>query len=321
MNRRIVLSIVAAIAGLVWAAPGAGAVALSDWGAPVNVESIPGTSSSFNTPDTDGCPIQSPDGRSFYMATNRPGGLGGLDIWVAHRPNTHSPWGAPENLGAPVNSEADDFCPTPVIGGRLFFVSARAGGCGLGDIYVTKRSGGAWAAPSNLGCGVNSAGGEAGPSLVVTLGDRALYFSSNRAGGVTPESTATGDMDIYRAPLRGDGSFGAAALVPELSSSFEDARPNVRLDGREVVLDSNRTGTLGGPDIYAATRPSTFAAWGVPGNLGVVVNTPSSETRASFSLNGLTLYFGSNRPGSELSATGTPSNDIYVTTRRALCNH
>ncbi len=177
----------------------------------------------------------------------------------------------------------------------------------------------------NLGCEVNSAGGEAGPSLVVSLGDRGLYFSSNRAGGVTAESTATGDMDIYRAPLKWNGSFGPAVLVPELSTGFEDARPNVRFDGREIVLDSTRTGTLGGPDIFAATRSSTFAPWGAPTNLGAVVNTPSSETRASFSLNGLTLYFGSNRPGSELATTGPtagmPSNDIYVTTRRVVCNH
>jgi hypothetical protein len=33
-----------------------------------------------NTEFLDGCPIQAPDGLSLYMATNRPGGLGGMDI-------------------------------------------------------------------------------------------------------------------------------------------------------------------------------------------------------------------------------------------------
>jgi len=35
-----------------------------------------------NTEFLDGCPIQAPDGLSLYMATNRPGGLGGIGIWV-----------------------------------------------------------------------------------------------------------------------------------------------------------------------------------------------------------------------------------------------
>ena len=53
-----------------------------------------------------------------------------IDIWVAHRSSTDEGFGAPVNLGAPINSGANDFCPTPVRGKGLFFVSTRAGGCG-----------------------------------------------------------------------------------------------------------------------------------------------------------------------------------------------
>ena len=63
-----------------------------------------GNSAEVNTPALDGCPIQSPDDLSLYIASNRPGGRGGLDIWVATRSSTSSPWGAPTNLGEPVNS-------------------------------------------------------------------------------------------------------------------------------------------------------------------------------------------------------------------------
>ena len=71
-------------------------------------------SAELNTPSLDGCPIQSPDGLSLYMASNRPGGKGGLDDWMASRASVSAPWGAPQNLGEPVNSAAEDFCPTPV---------------------------------------------------------------------------------------------------------------------------------------------------------------------------------------------------------------
>ena len=83
------------------------------------VDEVAANSTELNTPALDGCPIQSPDGLSLYMASNRPGGRGGLDIWVARRPNRNAPWDAPQNLGEPVNSAADDFCPTPIRNGGL----------------------------------------------------------------------------------------------------------------------------------------------------------------------------------------------------------
>ena len=46
-----------------------------DWGAPVNAESIPGTSSELNTTSNDGYPIESPDGLSLYIVSDRPGGM------------------------------------------------------------------------------------------------------------------------------------------------------------------------------------------------------------------------------------------------------
>jgi WD40-like Beta Propeller Repeat len=66
----------AAAAAIVLAAPAAiaGARQFSAWGPATNAE-VPGASSELNTAFNDGCPIQSPDGLSLYMASNRPGGL------------------------------------------------------------------------------------------------------------------------------------------------------------------------------------------------------------------------------------------------------
>lgn len=283
------------------------------WRAPVNMESIPGTSAEFNTPFSDGCPIQSPDGLSFYMATNRPGGRGMLDIWVARRESKHDPWGAPENLGAPVNSEFDDFCPTPTSGRRLFFVSTRPGGFGAGDIYVSRLGENGWEEPRNLGCNINSAGGEASPSLFENEdGHAILYFSSNRSGGFAPDSGPP-DSDIYFSL-----EFGPAQLAPGLNTEFEDSRPNVRHDGLEIVFDSTRTGSLGGPDIWTATRECIEDPWLAPLHLDAPINSEASETRASLSRNGKIMVFGSTRFGSEVGSNGLPSNDIYLTTRRRI---
>lgn len=293
----------------------------ASWGKPTNAEALEGTSSELNTGFLDGCPIHSPDGLSLYMASNRSNGTGGLDIWVADRKRNDGPWGTPKNLGAPVNSDADDFCPTPVRNG-LYFVSARQGGCGGPDIYFARRdANGRLAAPKNLGCevdgGPNSAAGEASPSYVVEDRRVVLYFSSGRPGGVA-EDGSTPDSDINVSERGRGGKFTTARLVPGLNTEGDDSRPNVRRDGLEIFFD--RSAKIGGPaDIYSATRASTSEDWSAPFKLDAPVNTPANESRASLSWDGRTLVFGSTRPGSESDpATGDPSNDIYFTRRDRL---
>ena len=99
--------------------------------------------------------------------------------------------------------------------------------------------------------------------------------------------------------------------VHSLNTPSDDFRPNVRKNGLEVVFDSNRTGTLGGQDIWSSTRESVEDDWSTPIDL-VTVNTPFAETRASLSWDGLTLTFGSNRPGTEGMA------DVYESTRNKV---
>ena len=76
-----------------------------------------------NSTAPDGCPIESRDGLSLYIASSRTGTLGGNDIWAADRASKSEPFGEPQNLGAPVNTAANDFCPTPIYGNYLLFVS------------------------------------------------------------------------------------------------------------------------------------------------------------------------------------------------------
>ena len=246
-----------------------------------------------NTTALEGCPMQSPDGLSLYFASNRDGFLGdsrNLDIWVAHRASTSASWGSPANLGAPINTAANEICPTPVRGNGLFFISAREGN---GDIYFARLNPAhGWTTPVNLGSNVNSPTlGEAGPSYFEADGHAFLYFSSG--------------PDIYASEQAPDGSFGPRAAVAELNSTSGDFRPNARKDGLEVVFDSNRAG--GSLDIWTATRASVADDWEEPTGL-VDLNTAADELRASFSWDGSTLYFGRNP-----SPNG--SMDLWFTTR------
>ena len=280
-------------------APPVYAQQFGDWSPAVSVD--PGGVIGVNTAVNEGCPMESPDGGTLFFASNRQSTAN--DIWVSVRAGEEDPWGTPVRLPTPVNSAtANDFCPTPLPGNRLLFVSTRnslCGGVNSADIYFTgQHPVQGWLEPRHLGCNVNSAFEEFSPSLVEAEGLTMLFFSSNRLG----------THDIFVSLLQDDGSWSPAEPVAELNSPFQDARPNVRKDGLEVVFDSTRD--EGMPELYIATRSSVFDPWSQAQRLGPNVNaTGAAETRASFSRDGTRLYFGSNR------GPGQGSNDIYVSTR------
>ena len=250
----------------------------------------------INSAVADGCPIESPNGLQLFIASTRPGAVGGStdpnDIWSFRRASIDAPWGPAVHLPAPVNSAAADFCPTPLTGKRLYFVSARggAGTCGAGDIYRTRNHPvQGWLAPTHLGCqadgsGPNFAGGEFSPSIVETDTGTYLFYSSPGLDGL--------DQDIYVSQMRADGTFGPGSEVPGLNTASNDQMPNVSRDGREMVFVSDRPGTLGALDIYRSTRASATGAWSAPVNLGPTVNTAAGESRPSLSGDGLRLHFG-----------------------------
>ncbi len=247
----------------------------------------------------DGCPIESRDGLSIYIASTRTGTAGGNDIWAADRASKKDLFGAPQNLGAPVNTDAADFCPTPIYGSYLMFVSERPGpetcsaGPGVGDMYIIRRNAAqGWGEPQHLGCiedgGPNSSAAEFSPSLVDLPDGTYLYFSS----------TASGNHDIYRSKRRKDGSFGPPSPVSELNTEYDDRMPNVRSDGLEIVFSSTRLvdakgkPSFGSFDVFVASRKNTKQPFSAPVNLGERVNSAGSETRSTISWDHKRLYFG-----------------------------
>lgn len=257
-----------------------------------------------------GCPIESRDGLSIYMASPREGGQGDLDIWVAHRPDIDAAFGLAENLPPPVNSPYADFCPTPIGGKYLFFVSTRPhpDACGAGDMYLTRYNPAhGWEEPLNLGCaetgeGPNTAGAEFSPSLVEAEGRTFLFFSS---------TGYTAAHDLMVSEMEPDGSFPPAVPVSELNTEHDDRMPNVSKDGLEIVYSSSRPtwgdgqAAHGSFDVYYAWRESLDDPFSEPINLGPGVNTAEAETRSSFSWDRERVHFGR-------------SGEIYVTEREKL---
>jgi hypothetical protein len=279
----------------------AAAKTYSDWGNVMNAESLPGSASAVNSAAGDGCPILDPYTNDLFMATNRGGG--DQDIWIAHW--NGSGWDNPVDAGPNINTDADEFCPSPARGNRFFFVRGHIAGGGNTDIYVSKRNPKTgFGPPQRLATGadgINSPAQEWSPSWFEAGGHEYLYFSSTREGR----------QRIYYSV-----DFGPAQLAPggvnTNDSDIQDARPNVRHDGLEIVWDSTRFGTLGGPDIWTATRSSVDQPWGTAIHLGNDINTAGSESRASLSWDGTRLMFGTT--GHD-HLTGDAGGDIWTATR------
>jgi len=108
------------------------------------------------------------DGRRLYFCSNRPlsdqdRSPKDFDIWVSDR--TAKGWSVPVNLGAPVNSTADEFYPSLTRNGTIYFQSRRPGGPGLPDIWRARPTAGGYADAECLPPPVNSAGFE-GDTLI-----------------------------------------------------------------------------------------------------------------------------------------------------------
>jgi Tol biopolymer transport system component len=98
---------------------------------------VPGVNSSDYA---EGQPYVSRDGRELFFPSNRPGGLGGSDIWSATRDSIADPWSTPFNLGPNVNTAANEVRPSLSWDGQtLLFGSTRAGVEGSSDIFYATR--------------------------------------------------------------------------------------------------------------------------------------------------------------------------------------
>ena len=295
------------------------------WGAAVNLGPV------VNSPANENHPAISKDGLSLYITSDRAGSgaLGGADIWVSQRAGLDDPWGPPVNLGPNVNSSSNDGAPTfSPDGHEMYFHSNRPGGCGLADLYVTrrrdKRDDFGWEPAKNLGCVVNSAYADNGPTIFEdeATGITTLYFTRQN----NPPGSDQG-YDIYASTRMGDeGAFGPPVLVPELSSPFRDTRTAIRRDGLEIFLSSGRPGddvvghSAGSEDLWVSTRATTSDAWSPPVNLNLVnqqlggpaINSTAFDGAPALSFDGTTLYFFSERAG------GFGKRDLYAVTRSRL---
>lgn len=230
-------------------------------------------------------------------------------LLAADEPLHYSLWSAPINLGPIINTSGNDSGPCISRDGlSLYFNSDRPGGFGSSDLYVTHRARAddPWGVPVNLGPNVNSTAGE--NACALSSDEHRIYFHSNRPGGL-------GGTDLWVArrhnrredanwqPAQNLGSPVNTSATEAFSDYFEDdATGKITL-----YFASNRSGDMGGLDIYASTlQPDE--TWSAP-VIVPALNSAYDDIQPSVSRDGLELFLSSNRPGSY------GVYDIWVSTR------
>jgi outer membrane protein OmpA-like peptidoglycan-associated protein len=138
-------------------------------------------------------------GDKLYFSSSRPGGFGGMDLYVSIKEGNM--WGVPVNLGPKVNTKGNEIFPFIHPDNSLYFASNGHTGAGGLDLFFTKEEGTKWTAPFNLGAPFNTNGDDFG--LIVDLDKRNGYFTSNGtpdgagADEILSFHTKDGNLDQY----------------------------------------------------------------------------------------------------------------------------
>lgn len=131
---------------------------------------------------TENLPSLHLGGRVLIFSSDRPGGVGIMDLWQASRPGATGPFGNAASI-AQLNSASDDSGATLTADAlSVYFTSERSGGEGGRDLWFAERTdaGSTFSSPQNL-AEVNGASDDADPAI--SADGRELFFATSRAGG------------------------------------------------------------------------------------------------------------------------------------------
>jgi tetratricopeptide (TPR) repeat protein len=144
----------------------------------------------INTKYWESHAFMSEDGNQLIFASDRPGGFGGLDLYLSHK--TNGDWGPAVNLGPEINTEFNEDRPFLINNGKtLFFSSQGHENIGGYDLFRSDlQSNGLWSNPKNLGYPINTPDDDI---FFMPVGDgRSGYYSRVR------ETGGYGKQDIYK---------------------------------------------------------------------------------------------------------------------------
>lgn len=183
-------------------------------------------------------PFLSPDNLKLFFVSNRPltkgGELKDVDIWYVERASVSDKWSQPINIGAPVNTEADEFYPSVAKNGNLYFTSVGHNAMGEDDIFVSEYKNGKYLKPVALKGGVNTKSYEYN-AFISPNDDYLIFGGYNRQDGL-------GSGDLYISFKNDDNTWSQAKnMGDKINSKYMDFCPFVTQSGKQIYFTSRRS--------------------------------------------------------------------------------
>jgi WD40-like Beta Propeller Repeat len=182
-------------------------------------------------------PFVSPDGLSLYFVSTRPTENDTIkndaDIWYVKRSTHQSGWSEPIHLGAPVNTDKDEYYPAITSSGNLYFTRESDDPKRKEDIFVSPFKNGQYSEPAALSDSINSATYEF--NAYVSPDEQFILFSSyGRADDA-------GGSDLYISQKNSQGEWTAAKnLGAAINSKKIDFCPFVDWKNNLLYFTSER---------------------------------------------------------------------------------
>jgi WD40 repeat protein len=255
------------------------------WSTPVEVTAI-------NSTTQDYYPQISGDNKTLRVSSSRTGGVGGWDVFYATRAHAHAPWGPVQVEPGAINSTSNDLSPHVLSSELIAYFASLRPGTGGTDIWQVSRTASSqpWANAIEITT-VNTTSSEYGVSVT---DDELLMLLTSGNDLVASERTSL--TQPWPTPIK----------VAELNIGTSHRDTRVSGDGLTVFFASTgATPSVGGYDIYMATRTFRTDRWGTPVHVATI-NSTATDRVPSLSSDGRQLFFSSSRTG------GTGGQDVYV---------
>lgn len=124
----------------------------------------------------------------------------------------------------------------------------------------------------------------------ITIDNNVLYFTI-----CSKFSSSYNNCDIYYVEKNKKGEWSDLRPLKSINNPKSwESQPSVSADGNELIFASDRKGGFGGIDLYLVKKDE-FGYWGVPQNMGEIINSESNEKSPFFHVDGETMYFASQQ--------------------------
>ncbi|MBS4014322.1 MAG: OmpA family protein [Bacteroidetes bacterium] len=196
-----------------------------------------------------------------------------------------------DNMGNTINSVYDDYSPILSYQGNMLYFTTRRPIDNKAkrdkndhkffeNIFVSQKLGNRWMPATELEGSINTKNSHDATAGISFDGQTLFVYKGDKGG------------HIYESFLKNNKWSKPKKLPKTINTDFHQTSVALTRDGKTMYFVSNRTGSIGGKDIWMTTLDEK-GRWAFPVNMGATINTEHDEESIFLAPDGKTMYFSS----------------------------